>query len=75
MHNLNKKVETIIRDTIPEKLAIIFDGCWSDDTHYVSVYATYPATNECGYEKGTTIVLLAFSQVEHDESLDSNEHI
>ena len=70
MHKLMRAVEQKIQDSLPEKFAIIFDGWSAGDNHFVGVFATYPATNDVGYEK----VLLGFSPMENEASQDAAEH-
>lgn len=41
LHKLMSKMEEKIKNALPEKFAIILDGCAGGDTHFVSVFATY----------------------------------
>ena len=70
MHRLTKIVERKIEGLLPDRLAIVFDGWAGGDTHFVSVFATFPANNKQGYDR----VFLACSPMENEECLDANEH-
>lgn len=51
IHELCKNVENRVRSALPEMFAIVFDG-WSDgSTHYVAVFATYPFSNDAGFDE------------------------
>ena len=49
-------VERKIGRCLPEQFALVFDGWSCGSTHYVVVFATFPAQNSLGYDK----VLLSF---------------
>lgn len=70
MHDLLLLVEKKIREVLPNRLAITFDGWGSGDTHYNAVFATFPSQNDFGYD----IFLLACSPMENEESLNADEH-
>lgn len=70
MQKLTRVVETVIRDRLPNRFAITFDGWAGGDTHYVSVFAVFPADNVNGYDR----FLLACSPMENEDSLNANEH-
>ena len=55
---------------LPDRFALVFDGWSCSDTHYLAFFATYPFENVVGYE----IVLLAFSPMGDEKSLDAIEH-
>lgn len=64
------QVEKKITDILPDRFALVFDGWSCSDTHYVALFATYPFDNVEGYES----VLLAFSPMGDEKSLDAAEH-
>jgi hypothetical protein len=72
MRLLTEKVEQKISDLLPELFALVFDGWTLGQTHYLAVFATFPdVKSESGYMK----VLLAFSPMEEEESLNANAHV
>jgi hypothetical protein len=64
-------VEEKIKQILPEKFALIFDG-WSDSSiHYLAVFAVFSDSKEtCGFQK----ILLSFSPLIHDEDLSAASH-
>ena len=71
MHLLTSHVEKRISHALPEKFGLVFDGWSSNDTHFVALFATYPSSRACGFDK----VLLGFSPMGEEESLDSVSHV
>ena len=71
MTKLTNAVELKISASLPDKFALVFDGWSSKDTHYVSIFATYPSFCSSGYEK----VLLGFSPLDDEEALNAENHV
>ena len=57
MLNLTRHVEMKIAKELPKVFCLVFDGWSCGDTHYVGLFATFPAENNIGYRKA----LLSFS--------------
>ena len=62
------EVENAIKDRLPNKFAIAFDGWTTGSTHYVGIMATVP--KESSYET----MLLAFTPLIDETCLNSAEH-
>jgi hypothetical protein len=72
MRLLTEKVKQKISDLLSELFALVFDGWTLGQTRYLAVFATFPdVKSESGYMK----VLLAFSPMEEEESLNANAHV
>ena len=48
---LTKDVENKVKELLSKSFAIVFDGWSSGTTHYICIFATFPASNSNGYEK------------------------
>lgn len=70
LQKLTKVVEKRIANILPEKFSIQFDGWSGGDTHYVSIFAAFPATNANGYVS----YMLACSPMENETALTASEH-
>lgn len=70
LSQLTTLVEEKIKEKLPSRFAVIFDGWTGGDTHYVSVFASFPAVNACGYES----VLLALAPMGEEDSHTADEH-
>lgn len=70
LRNLTEHVEKKIAALLPEKFAVVFDGWSGGDTHYVSIFATFPSEHTMGYDS----VLLGCSPMGDEDSLDATEH-
>ncbi len=70
MQMLTERVERKISRLLPDKFALVFDGRSASDTHYVAMFATFPTSNENGYDK----VLLAFSPFEDENTQNAQNH-
>ena len=70
MNILMKIVEKKISALIPDRFAIVFGGWASGSTHFVSVFATFPSSADCGYDR----CLLAMSPMDNETSNSSHEH-
>ncbi len=68
---LTTRVEQKVAAMPPSKFAPVFDGWTVGDTHYVALFATFPAETKKGYDK----LLLAFSSFDVETSLDSDDHL
>jgi len=69
---LTKLVETRIKDLLPEKFSLVFDGWSAGSTHFVAVFASFTSEKEdSGYETR----LLGFSPFEDETSCDGDHHI
>ena len=62
------EVENALKDQLPDKFAIAFDGWTTGSTHYVGIMATVP--KESSYET----MLLAFTPLIDETCLNSAEH-
>ena len=71
IHLLTELVEEIIQKKLPSKFALIHDGWTANQTHYVGMFATFPSSNEIGYER----ILLGFSSFESEDSMSADAHI
>ena len=70
MELVTKEVEKRIQSALPEKLALAIDGWTKNSTHFVGVFAIYPAANTQGYDSA----LLAFSPLFSETSFTANDH-
>ena len=62
------EVENAIKDQLPDKLAIAFDGWSTGSTHYVGKMATVPT------ESSNETMLLVFTPLMDEKCLNSAEH-
>ena len=67
---LTEVVEQKIARLLPEKIALVFDGWTSGTSHYLAVFASFPAPNKRGYE----MRLLTMSPMGDESRLDAEEH-
>ena len=72
MDKLVTSVEANIKENLPEKFGLIFDG-WSDQTstHYFGIYAVYSED----VTKPRKVRLLAFSPLLSEEDLSAESHV
>lgn len=63
------KVEDKIKNALPDEFTNIFDGWTDDNTHHVSVLATYSSDQPAGYHS----LLLVLTSMGGEASLDANE--
>ena len=72
MELVTKEVEKRIQSALPEKLALALaiDGWTKNSTHFVGVFAIYPAANTQGYDSA----LLAFSPLFSETRFTANDH-
>ena len=70
MELVTKEVQKRIQSALPEKLALAIDGWTKNSTHFVGVFAIYPAANTQGYDSA----LLAFSPLFSETSFTANDH-
>lgn len=68
---LVKRVEEKIQTLLPDRFCLVFDGWSCGDTHFLAIFATFPSANELGYDR----VLLTFSPMGDEKSLDAEEHV
>ncbi len=68
---LTQVVEEKISSTLPDDIALIFDGWSASSTHYIALFASFPVNNELRYSTR----LLSFSPLEDDSNLNAEEHI
>jgi hypothetical protein len=66
-------VEEKISLMLPSQFALLFDGWTANDTHYLGVFCTFPisGSDKLKYKK----VLLSFSPMGEEDSLDAMQHI
>jgi len=60
-----------IENTLPDSFAVVFDGWSAGPTHYVSVFATFPAELPAGYDK----LLLGIAPMGEELSQSAEEHV
>ena len=65
------RVENKIANMLPDVFCVVLDGWSCATTHYVALFATYPSDAPNGYCK----VLLAFSPMGNEKSLDAETHV
>lgn len=68
MQNITRLVEKVIRDGLPNRFAMTFDGWAEGDTNFVSVFAVFYADNVNGYD----LFLFACSPMANEESINTN---
>jgi hypothetical protein len=72
MNHLTASVEEKIAALLLDTFALVFDGWTVGQTHYLTVFATYPNNDTAlGYNK----VLLSFAPLTNEESLNADAHI
>ena len=67
---LTKVVKKKVARMLPKRYAIALDGWSVGDTHFVAVFATFPADTAVGYGK----VLLGLLPMENEENQGAQEH-
>ncbi len=71
----NERITTIVErnvsSSLSKKFGLVFDAWTVSTTHYVAVFATYPAANLMGYDK----ILLAFSPMEDETNQGVENYI
>ena len=68
---LTRHVEGKIASRLPLKFALIFDGWSANQAHFVGVFATFPSSNDLGFER----ILLSLSPFENEENLTADAHM
>lgn len=63
-------VEEKIKNVLPDKFCVEFDGWLGRDTHYISIFASFLAQNELEYQKK----LIGLSLMEEEDSLNFAEN-
>ena len=71
MEKLSQRVENKISNMLPDKFAVVFDGCINGDTHYLEMYASFYNSTELGHEQ----CLLAFTPFEDETSQGCSNHL
>ena len=71
LHALTESVEHKITSLLPTKFSLVFDGWSCDTTHYLCVFASFPA--DCATR--CTMRLLSFSPMGDELQLDTQQHI
>ena len=64
-------VERKISDILPDKFALVFDGWTIGSTHFLAVFASFPAEKEIGY----SMRLLTMSPMGEEEDLTAPTHL
>lgn len=70
LRKLMQIVEVKVKPALPNHIDLVLDGWSCESTHYVAVFASYPANVLMGYEN----VLLEFSPLENETFQDAAEH-
>ena len=71
MDLLTREVEKKISLVLPAKFSLVVDGWTKKSTHFIGIFATYPAQNEVGYE----YALLSFSPMVVETSFTAQQHM
>lgn len=69
MEGITTAVENLIKQELPDKFALVFDGWTRFNTHYLAIFAMYLDGNQ------QKAVLLAIAPPIDEESYDADEHI
>ncbi len=69
--SVTQVVERQIRILLPDTFALVFDGWTCGSTHYLAIFASYSTAASPEAEK----VLLSFSPMGIEESLNAHEHV
>jgi len=67
---LTFRVEKKIAAELPDKFCLVFDGWTSSKTHYIGIFATFPADTELKYKK----VLLGFTPLLDETNQTAENH-
>ena len=70
MELVTKEVEKRLQSALPEKFTLVIDGGTKNSTHFVGVFASYPAANSQGHDSA----LLSFSPLFPETSFTANDH-
>ena len=71
MDLLTREVEKKKGLVLPAKFSLVVDGWTKKSTHFIGIFATYPAQNEVGYE----YALLLFSPMVVETSFTAQQHM
>lgn len=74
VEKLTKHVEGKIKKLLFDSFGLVFDGWESGSTHYVGLLATFPSKSKI-YESKLDGVLLSFSPLLNEDSLDTEKHV
>lgn len=66
---LTSQVEEEISAVSPDRFARVFDFQTSSDSHYVSIFSTFPADNHDGYR----IIFLSLSTFDNEDKISPGE--
>lgn len=70
LQKLTRSVEIKLKEILPSRLAIIFEGWLTEGTHYEGGFPTYPSLNASVYEK----VFLGISSKEDGTITSAKEY-
>ena len=70
MELLTKRVESKVKENLPDKFALVIDGWSQSSLHYVAVFASYGSSTLTGY----STVLLSFSPMFSEISFVATDH-
>lgn len=70
MAGLTLFVENEIKEKLPKRFDVVFVGWSGGDTHYVSVFETFPPEVRCGYRS----FLLALAPFGDEDMPSAGEH-
>lgn len=68
---MTKPVEKEIQANLPDKFALVFNGWFDSETHYVDVFESFPNDDKTRLPIG----LLSFSHLGDEESQSAREHV
>ena len=71
MKFLTEKVEREISEELPSAFSLVLDGCSSDSTHHLTIFASFLKNSSFS----STVRLLWFSPLSDECCLDPQEHI
>lgn len=71
MYKITKLIEKRIEDPLLERFSLILDGWSANEIQYVEIFAFYPSTRACGFDK----VLLGFSPLGDEEKISAEGHL
>lgn len=70
MNQLTQRVETKIKNCLPEKFALVFAGKTEGDTHFVALFTSGSFETTVGY----ITYLIGLSLFENEDSQDADQH-
>lgn len=69
LQKITTVVEKKIKNALPNKFCLVFDGCTSNTSDYIDIYARFTAQNELGYNH----CLLGFGPYDYESSMNTED--